>query len=107
MRASDGVADNYFGWSVGISGDTVVVGGSHAGEIPYDPGLAYIFGLRMNPGNIDLDGDVDFEDYCFFAQFWQETDCGRCDCNRADFTGDGKVDANDLREFVENWLEGK
>ncbi len=55
-------------------------------------------------GDMDADGDVDFVDFASFAPYWQQTDCGQC--NGADFTDDGNVDANDLHEFTENWLIG-
>jgi hypothetical protein len=44
LRASDGAAKDAFGWSVAISGDTVVVGAHHddvGGN--YDQGSAYVF----------------------------------------------------------------
>jgi len=56
-------------------------------------------------GDMDSDIDVDFVDYAHFALEWLETGCG--DCNDADFTGDGNVDANDLDIFTNAWLFGK
>ena len=44
LTASDGAAQDYFGWSVSISGNTVVVGAEHktvGGN--YDQGAAYVF----------------------------------------------------------------
>ena len=40
LTASDGAADNYFGWSVAVSGNTVVVG--ELGATGYQ-GAAYVF----------------------------------------------------------------
>ncbi|MHC4738739.1 MAG: hypothetical protein ACYS9Y_07525 [Planctomycetota bacterium] len=48
---------------------------------------------------------MDFVDFAYFAEWWLKIDCGLCD--RADFTGDGNVDANDLYEFTDSWLAGK
>ena len=43
LRASDGAADDYFGWSVSISGDTVVVGAEKDDDYRRDSGSAYVF----------------------------------------------------------------
>jgi hypothetical protein len=57
------------------------------------------------PGDMDKDYDVDFIDFALFAQYWQQTGCGKC--GGADIAGsDGNVDADDLQEFVANWLLG-
>jgi len=53
-------------------------------------------------GDIELDGDVDFADFAAFADYWQETNCGKCGV--ADLNGDGIVDIYDLAELAENWL---
>jgi hypothetical protein len=58
-------------------------------------------------GDLDDDCGVDFFDYSGFAVRWSDTGCGSPGfCGGADITEDGVVDANDLREFAENWLEG-
>ena len=57
------------------------------------------------PGDMDKDYDVDFIDFALFAQYWQQTGCGKC--GGADIAGsDGNVDVDDLQEFVANWLLG-
>ena len=60
--------------------------------------------FQSKKGDVDGDGDVDFKDFALFAPFWQQTNCGKC--GDADFTGDGNVGPNDLREFAVNWLFG-
>jgi len=55
-------------------------------------------------GDLNFNGCVNFEDFAIFAPHWRETDCGTC--GWADLTGNGKVDVNDLRELVANWLAG-
>jgi len=39
-----------------------------------------------------------------FADYWSQTDCGRC--GGADLTGDGNVDIDDLTLFIDIWLSG-
>ena len=55
-------------------------------------------------GDLDFSGCVNFFDYAGLAGYWQDSSCGTC--SGADLTGDGNVDANDLREFADNWLAG-
>ncbi len=61
-----------------------------------------MYALGPIPGDIELDRDVDFNDFAFFAGYWQSIACGQC--GGADLTGDGNVDADDLAEFTHNWL---
>ena len=50
---------------------------------------------------------VDFKDYSFFANYWQDTNCsGANDCDGTDLDFSDAVDANDLRIFCDHWLEG-
>lgn len=55
-------------------------------------------------GDLDGNGVVDFVDFALFAAYWGQTNCAQCD--KADFTGDGKVDIKDLHQFTANWLTG-
>ncbi len=107
LLASDGATEDYFGLSVGISGDTAVIGAGLDDDNGTKSGSAYIFGLSMNPGDLDFDNDVDFDDFCLFAAYWLETDCGPCRCDRADFTRDGGMDFCDFAIMAEHWLRGK
>jgi len=43
LTASDGAWGDFFGWSVSISGDTVVIGAYHDDDAGSDSGSAYIF----------------------------------------------------------------
>ncbi len=67
-------------------------------------GNVHLFQGRPEPGDMDIDGDVDFVDFALFADQWQQIGCG--ECGGAELTGDGNVDISDLKEFVENWLFG-
>jgi len=55
--------------------------------------------------DFEPDGDVDFVDFVFFAEWWQESGCGIC--GGVELTGDGSVGSDDLRELADNWLAGK
>jgi hypothetical protein len=51
---------------------------------------------------------VDFVDFAFFANYWQETGCDGTNifCNHTDIDRLGTVDFSDLYIFTENWLMG-
>jgi len=106
LLASDGAAGDYFCFSVAISGDTAVIGAYGDDDKGSRSGSAYIFGLSLIPGDLNLDNDVNFFDYSLFAPYWLVSDCGPCNCNRADFNRDGSVDVNDLKVLVDYWLTG-
>jgi len=55
-------------------------------------------------GDMDGNGNVDIADLVLFADYWSQTDCGRC--GGADFTDDGNVDIDDLTLFIDIWLSG-
>jgi hypothetical protein len=61
-------------------------------------------GFEFVPGDFDNNDYVNFVDFAIFAEHWLETECGPC--GGTDFTGDGKVCMEDLRELTENWLGG-
>ena len=67
-------------------------------------GKVHLYQGKKDMGDIDGDGDIDFEDFALFAPLWQQKNCGKC--GNADFTGDGNVGPNDLREFAAHWLFG-
>ncbi len=51
----------------------------------------------------DRNGEVNFKDFCMFALYWRDIACGTC--GGADLTCDGDVNADDLNEFTDNWLQ--
>jgi hypothetical protein len=60
--------------------------------------------------DFDNDCDVDFPDFSAFAEHWLQSGCTEPDwCGGADLVHDANaiVDMFDLREFTQNWLEGK
>jgi hypothetical protein len=54
--------------------------------------------------DINLDGDVDFIDFALLAALWGQSDTKKL--GGADFTGDGKINIDDLVLLAENWLRG-
>ena len=61
LTASDGAKDDYFGYSVSISGDTVAVGAYYDDDNGADSGSAYVYGERLEYTltiNIEGEGDV-------------------------------------------------
>ncbi|UCG56049.1 MAG: hypothetical protein JSU70_14395 [Phycisphaerales bacterium] len=61
--------------------------------------------------DLDFDCDVDFDDFDRFARYWLDEGCHDAEsCGGADLIEGpvaGAVDALDLHEFAERWLEGK
>jgi hypothetical protein len=55
-------------------------------------------------GQLDSDTDTDLADFAIFAACWLDIGCGTC--SGADFTGNGKVTLEDLRDFTTYWLAG-
>ncbi len=69
--ASDGAADDRFGYSVSISGDKIIAGAYGDDDNGESSGSAYVFGMVPCPA-ADLTGNcfVDMEDFAFFALEW-------------------------------------
>ena len=74
---------------------------AYAGE------MLTVLGELIIPGDLDLDGGVDFADFAFFADNWGDSGCTACSwCNGADLDRNGEVNFSDLKIIVDNWLEG-
>jgi hypothetical protein len=56
-------------------------------------------------GDSDNDGDVDFADFARMGLKWRQTETITYCSGRADFTGDGLVNLNDLAALADNWLQ--
>jgi hypothetical protein len=52
--------------------------------------------------DINLDGDVDFIDFALLAALWEQSDTKKF--GEADFTGDGKINIDDLVMLADNRL---
>ena len=56
-------------------------------------------------GDFDGDGDVNFSDFAFLADYWMNEYCVESDwCMGTDLIKDGTVDWHDVTEFAEVWL---
>lgn len=65
---------------------------------------AFWYQLPYPLEDLDNDRKVNLKDYAIFAQWWLKSDCG--DCGKADLTGDGQVEWDDLRELANSWPAG-
>lgn len=74
---------------------------AYAGE------MLTVLGELIIPGDLNLDGGVDFVDFAFLADNWRDSGCTACSwCNGADLDCNGEVNFSDLKIIVDNWLEG-
>ena len=93
LLASDGAADDWFGYSVALSGDTAVIGAFRHDDNGPDSGSAYVF--KLTPacvGDIDGDGDTDGTDLEILLGDWGCLGGGHA----SDLDGDGDRDQGDL-----------
>ena len=65
LTASDGAADDYFGWSVAISGDYAVVGAGGGDDAGLNSGSAYIYDFTI--GIIDPSAAITPTEYDIVA----------------------------------------
>jgi hypothetical protein len=105
LLASDGVVNDYFGYSVAISGDTLVVGAFLDDDKGFDSGSAYVF---LVLADTDGDGVPDDSDNCPTVANLDQTDtdddglgdaCDNCptvaNLDQTDTDDDGLGDACD------------
>ena len=80
----------------GVGGDTVAVAWGNPNE------QVVIDGVYLSPCCLD------FRDFAGLAAKWRLTNCnaGNSWCNGADFNRNGSVLFDDVKLFVESWLEG-
>ena len=71
LIASDGARNDYFGYSVSVSGDYAIIGAYYDDDKGGDSGSAYMFGKVLCP-SMDGTGDclVNFEDFAIMAGQW-------------------------------------
>jgi len=102
LTASDGAADDWFGFCVSVSGDLAVMGAFQNDDAGSDSGSAYVFRLSPIPGDLDGDGCVDYADLGILLADWG---CTGGDCP-ADCDGDGDTDQSDMGILLAHWGEG-
>jgi hypothetical protein len=99
LLPSDGASSDYFGNSVSISGDLVLIGAGSDDDNGSASGSAYIFGTAPPCQlNGDLNGDdvITAADVLILISNWGGSGIG-------DLNGDGVVAAADLLILIENW----
>ena len=98
LTADDGAAEDYFGWSVFLSGDKALIGAHLDDDNGSAGGSAYVFcGLLPCDGDANCDGVVDPLDAGFvLARFGCSFPEDGVNCLNADANGDGQVDPLDM-----------
>ncbi|MHC4866126.1 MAG: C10 family peptidase [Planctomycetota bacterium] len=71
LLASDGAADDYFGYSVAVSGDTALAGAYGDDDLGSNSGAAYVFDVVCDS---DRDGIRDSEDNCPYVANTDQAD---------------------------------
>jgi hypothetical protein len=69
LLASDGAANDRFGYSVAIDGDYAVVGACTDDDKGNNSSSAYLFGFAPD-ADLNDDFSVDLTDFAIFAQWW-------------------------------------
>ena len=94
LLPSDGTAQDNFGESVSVSGNTAIIGAWIDDDGGNDSGSAYIFG--PNPGDMNADGQVDYDDLPLFSSAFGHS-CGEDGYDpTADLNDDCVIDFWDL-----------
>jgi len=74
---------------------------TYAGE------MLQVLGELIVPGDLDIDGSINYSDYALFINNWNASDCREyCGCYGADIDKNGKVEFIDLNIMTDNWLNG-
>ncbi len=103
---SDAAAGDDFGWSVAISGDTIVVGArSDDGPAGVNQGSAYAHRLCCG-GDADGSGVVDLADTALFVDALLTGPGTPEQLCASDTDGDGALDGSDVQRFVDELLAG-
>jgi len=101
LLPADGAANDQFGISVFLSGDTALIGAYGDADNGNASGSAYVFGINRTC-SADLTGDchVDTIDFFAFLGAWSIND------PLADWNSDGIVDTQDFLAYLNDWVAG-
>lgn len=104
ITASDGANDDYFGCSVSLSGEHLIVGAyqDHTDK-GSDSGSVYMY-LSTCVADLDVDGVVDFADFAILASQWFQLPGNPSADIAPNDGGDGFVDMLDLAVLAQYWL---
>jgi hypothetical protein len=102
LLPSDGQGGDYFGGSVAISGNTVIVGAPGDDDNGESSGSAYLFSSAPSLCSADLNGDgsLNFFDISAFLTAYAANE------PIADFNNDGSFNFFDVSAFLEAYLNG-
>ncbi len=103
LLPGDEVGGNFFGKSVSISSDSVVVGVYRDDDFGTYSGSAYVFDLGCTspcPADLNSDGLLDFFDLQEFLNWYSAGDL------QADFIADGVLDFFDVQEYLNLYSAG-
>ena len=100
------MAGDYFGYSVAVSGSTVLVGAQGKDGCFDAMGSAYVFGRvppHTLPGDANHDGKVDGGDLAVWQQNYDPLGVGNNTCEMGDFNENGRIDGGDLAIWQQNY----
>jgi len=101
LLASDGAADDSFGFSLSLSGDTAVIGADRRDDNGTDSGSVYVYDLDPEcPADLNGDCGVDTTDFLAFLGAWSAGD------PIADWNDDGEINTLDFLAYLSDWVEG-
>ncbi len=102
----EGVAGDWFiiDYNATDVGDCNV--GYYDFEVSWEDPIYGILFYHVRTRDFNTDTRVDFADFAILGSYWQQTDCNDPNwCEGTDLDINGSIDANDLRLFVDYWLE--
>lgn len=100
LRASEASPTDYFGFSIAIDGNSIVVGSVWDSDFVEYSGSAYVYEFNVCPADIDESGTLDFFDISdFLSQYQAQTELSDWNC-------DGSWDFFDVSAFLDEYGAG-
>lgn len=101
ITAGDGTADDLFGASVSVSGNTAVVGAYADSDNGFRSGSAFVFNLGcVCPADLNDDGVLNTHDVLLFLNAWSAGE------EIGDWNDDGRIDTQDFLAYLNEWTAG-